>query len=174
MKQDIQSILDAHRTSGIRLDLGCGGNKQPGFVGLDKRPLPGVDVVQDLETFPWCLPDGCAELAVASHVVEHIDPAHGTFLRFMDEAWRVLEPGGKLMLSGPYAGSPGFWQDPTHCNGCTEVTWWYFDPLEPHSGGNLYRIYHPKPWKILANTYALHGNFEVALEKRREDESYAL
>jgi len=157
---------------GIRLDIGCGGNKMPGFVGIDIRKMEGVDIVQDLEQFPWDLPDNCADVAVASHVVEHINPARGTFLKFMDEVWRILKPDCEFMIAAPYAGSPGYWQDPTHINPCNEITWEYFDPLAPITGGQLYRIYTPKPWKIKVNTWSNNGNIEVVLIKRREDPSY--
>ena len=40
---------------GIQLDIGCGANKQPGFVGIDIRPLDGVDIIHDLEVQPWPL-----------------------------------------------------------------------------------------------------------------------
>lgn len=169
---NIQFILDLYKPRGVRIDLGCGQYKQPGFVGVDIREHPNVDVVQDLEEYPWVFPDRCAELVVASHLVEHINPARGGFIRFMDEVWRILQYGGKFMISAPYAGSPGYWQDPTHVNPCTEITWAYFDPLEQNSGGQLYKIYKPKPWKILANTYEVIGNIEVALEKRIEDPAY--
>lgn len=161
--------------SGIRLDIGCGGNKQPGFVGVDYRKVPGVDIVQDLEEFPWKdIPDESVLVAIASHVVEHINPAKGTFIRFMDEVWRILKPGGEFAIVTPYAGSPGYWQDPSHCNGVTENTLRYFDPLDGPSGGSLYRIYNPKPWKIKEGTLSLKktGNLEVVLIKRKDDKSY--
>lgn len=165
----IKSLLVQHN-QGIKLDLGCGANKQPGFVGLDSRALPGVDIVHDFETFPWPLPDRCASLIVASHVVEHVDPHGGVFMRFMDEAWRILKYGGQFMIATPYAGSFGYFQDPTHCNPCNEATWAYFDPLE--SDGILYKIYKPKPWKIVISTWHVNGNMEIVLEKRKEDPSY--
>lgn len=157
---------------GVKLDIGCGSNKQEGgFIGIDIRPLPGVDIVQDLEKFPWPLPDNCASLAVSSHVIEHINPARGIFLQFMDEVWRILKPGGRFVIAVPYAGSQGYWQDPTHCNGCNEVTWAYFDPMDL---SGLYNIYKPKPWRIVPNSlnWAVNGNMEVILEKRHEQKTY--
>ena len=62
---DIKQLLKD--SSGIRLDIGCGANKQPNFVGIDMLPLKGVDIVWDLETTPWPLPDECVLTAVASH-----------------------------------------------------------------------------------------------------------
>lgn len=153
----------------LNIDLGCGDNKQSNFFGVDYRDLPGVDLVQNLEEFPWDLPDDCAKLVIASHLVEHIDPAQGKFLKFMDECWRILKPDGELAIVTPYAGSPGYWQDPTHVNPCSHATWFYFDPL--HASG-LYYIYRPKPWKIKINKWSLTGNMEVVLIKRRIDPSY--
>lgn len=144
-----------------RIDLGCGGNKQKGFIGVDKRDLPGVDIVMNLEEFPWLpIPDSSCELVVCSHFIEHLKP--WLTIDFMNEVWRILEVGGDFALSLPYAGSRGFWQDPTHCNGLNEVTWQYFDPEYP-----LYGIYKPKPWKILKGfpVYQVQGNMEVVLKK---------
>jgi len=167
---DIQKLLKSK--SGIKLDIGCGGNKQDGFVGMDYRKLKGVDIVQDIEKTPWPLPDESVVLAVASHVVEHIDPHAGVFMRFMDEVWRVLKPDGEFAITTPYAGSIGYFQDPTHCNPCNENTFRYFDPLDVPTGGQLYGIYKPKPWRIKLNAFSQSGNLDVILVKRREDKSY--
>ncbi|UCH07499.1 MAG: hypothetical protein JSV55_00415, partial [Deltaproteobacteria bacterium] len=35
------------------LDIGCGPAKADGFIGLDIRDLPGVDLVHDLNEIPW-------------------------------------------------------------------------------------------------------------------------
>lgn len=100
---------------GVKIDLGCGENKQPGFLGIDYRPLAGVDIVHDIEVFPYPLPDECATTIVASHILEHVNPHKGGFIKVMNELWRLLKPGGQLILSVPYAGSASYYQDPTHC-----------------------------------------------------------
>ena len=193
----------------VRIDLGCGDFKQSGFIGVDFRGVPGVDVEQDLSIFPWKgIPTEIADLVLSSHVLEHINPSPydprlaglidlmlakkvvskkdieeyvgqyrflGGFISFMDEVWRILKPGGKFVASFPYGGSPGYWQDPTHINGITELTLPYFDPIAKDPTGrlyNLYRIYRPKPWKICACNFDLHGIMEVSLEKREIDRSY--
>lgn len=196
---DISALLKK-KNQGIKLDIGCGGNKQgPDWVGMDYRAMPGVDIVQDITMFPWPLPDESVSLAVSSHVIEHLNPmpvdpritglvdllldkkiisqkdkekyigehAPGPiFMRFMDEVWRVLKPGADFMISLPYAGSPGFYQDPTHINNVSEVTWDYFDPMGPYSNGSLWAIYAPRPWKVKINTWHTTGNLEVVLTKR--------
>lgn len=162
--------------SGIRLDIGGGNNPNPGFVNIDILPLPKVDIVHDLETFPWPLPDACVITATASHVLEHIDPHKGVFINFMNELWRVLKPEAQFAFVVPYGESPGFIQDPTHCNPLNETTMHYFDPDPEHKsmGMALYQFYRPKPWKIVTQYFNPVGNLEVLLEKRREDPSYLL
>jgi len=162
-------VSDALKRGPIRIDIGSGAHPQQGFIGIDLQPFPGV-VRQDLEVQPWPFPDGCAELAIASHVVEHINPAKFGFINFMNEVWRILKPDAKFLMALPYAGSYGYYQDPTHVNPCNEATWAYFDPL--HDSG-LYRFYRPKPWRIETCQFEITGNMEVSLVKRREDPSYA-
>jgi len=158
--------MNIEKHKGIQLDIGCGEIKRPNFVRLDKRKLPGIDIVHDLEKFPYPLADECCLTIVASHIVEHIKP--WLMINFMNELWRITMPEGKLAISTPYAGSAGYWQDPTHCNGCTEVTWAYFD-LE----AKLYAVYKPKPWRIADGfpVWQVNGNMEVVLEKKKNGKS---
>lgn len=161
------------RNQGIQLDIGCGSNKQPGFVGMDIQPLDQVDLIWDWNRYPWPLPDECVIRAMASHVVEHVPPVMidrcGTyfpFIKFMDEVWRVLKVGGEFMIACPHGSSQGFLQDPTHCNALNESTWAYFDPEEPNTSGLLYAFYKPKPWRIKYLSWAPNANIEVVLVKR--------
>lgn len=200
---DVESLIKSQSIP--KLDIGCGQNKNPGFIGMDFEAFKGVDIVHNVELFPWPIPDESFYLAVASHLVEHINPTAGDarivqlikllldkkvitqkelteyigelnpgpiFVRFMDEVWRVLKPGGQFAMAFPYAGSPGFWQDPTHINGINEMTFWYFDPEEPHVGASLYAFYKPKPWKIKSSLGARGGNLEIVLEKRELKPEY--
>ena len=89
------------------------------------------------------------------------------FRSVMNEIWRVMKKDGQFAFVVPYAGSPGYWQDPTHCNGITEATIYYFDPT--HSS-RLYDFYKPKPWEIQQLSYHQNGNLECVLRKRSEDE----
>lgn len=156
------------KTDIVKLDIGCGANKQPGFIGIDIRKLPGVDIVHDIETYPWPLPSGCATLAMAGHVVEHINPLKFGFIKFMNEVWRVLKYDGQFFFSTPYPGSRGYWADPTHINPVSKDTLTYFDPMNPLT----YEIYRPLPWKVEKVTLQTHGNMEVLMVKRRIDKSY--
>ena len=73
----------------VILDLGCGGQKAPGSIGVDVVPLPGVDLVHDLTKVPYPLPDDWADEVRLSHVLEHFaDP-----LPILEEVWRIARPG---------------------------------------------------------------------------------
>jgi hypothetical protein len=177
-KKAITALIE--NKGGIRLDVGAGRFPEPGFVGMDVRDFPDLDYIQhDFNVFPWPLPDECVIQALARHVVEHIPPHDFGFINWMNELWRVMKPDAQFAAVMPYAGSSGYWQDPTHCNPCNENTFRYFDPLERKKTG-LYGIYKPKPWKIVVNKTTdeeeIHFHpsttLEVLLTKRREDKSY--
>lgn len=165
MSSEMEKMLK--EKSGIRLDIGCGRNKQPGFVGMDMQDLPGVDVVHDWNIYPWPLPDECVLLAMASHVIEHVNPAEGNFLRWMDELWRVCKVDAEVAITAPHGSSQGYLQDPTHCNATNEATWAYFDPSHP---SGLYAFYTPKPWHMKYISWSPIANVEVVLVKETENE----
>src|SRR3990172_723772 len=153
MKSDLRKKVQ------LWLDVGCGNNKQSNCIGMDKRKLDGVDIVHDCEEFPWPFASETFTRIIMSHLIEHLKP--WLAIDVMDEAWRVMKPQGQLMLSMPYAGSFGHWQDPTHIKPWNEATATYFDPDH-----DLYQIYKPKPWKIEANVWRSDGNIEIVLSKR--------
>jgi len=149
------------------VDIGCGANKQDEkWFGIDYRDLPGVDLVQDLEKTPWAIPSNTFDTAISNHVIEHINPSHGIFIEFMNEAWRILKSGADFIIGAPYATSVGMFRDPTHVNFINEETWSYFDPMDQLYQGALYHIYSPLPWQIKVNTWHSSGNVEVVLTKR--------
>ena len=167
--EKVKNLLKSKEGEVLKVDLGCGQEKQPGFISLDGRGLLGVDIVHDLEDFPYPLPTNSVTLIKAGHVVEKINPLNKGFIKFMDELWRILKYDGQLLISTYYAGSAGYWSDPCNVNGCTNHTWKYFDPLDP---SGLYKAYKPKPWKVDKCVAQPDGIMEVLLIKRREDPSY--
>lgn len=99
------------------VDLGCGGTRDPRTtIGLDYHAMPGTDVRGSVLALPFR--DGSMDLLTAHQLVEHL-PADGTggrdpFFLFFDECWRVLRPGGRLLVDVPHAAGPNAHADPTH------------------------------------------------------------
>lgn len=160
-----KSVLELLKKNnkGIQLDIGCGGNKQKGFVGMDIRAIDGVDIVHDVEQTPYPLPNECCSVVLASHIIEHICPKR--LVDVVNEWWRLLKPGGQAWIAMPYGTSYGYHQDPTHCASRNEATWLYFTPFH-----EAYKVYRPKPWKIIRSEWRENGNMEVVLEKMSEEE----
>jgi predicted SAM-dependent methyltransferase len=165
---NISELLNERQ--GIMLDIACGANKQKGFVGIDIQPLEGVDIVWDINVHPWPLPEACVLRAMASHIIEHIPPVaidggrtRFPFIEFMNEVWRLMKVGGEFMIAAPHGYSPGFLQDPTHCNAISEATFAYFTPEH-----QFYNFYRPKPWKITFLSWSPAANIEVVLSKLEE------
>ncbi|MEU4566610.1 methyltransferase domain-containing protein [Micromonospora sp. NPDC023956] len=94
----------------VVVDLGCGPTKQyPGNLGLDIFPAPGVDAVADLSgSLP--LADDSVDVLFAVHILEHMVD----FLPLVDEAHRVLRPGGVLHVMSPWWRHVNAVADPTH------------------------------------------------------------
>ena len=73
MSKDIKKLIEGKKIA--KLDIGGGGNPTPGFINMDYRDIPGkVDITHDLTLFPWPIEDETFDVAMASHVLEHINP----------------------------------------------------------------------------------------------------
>jgi predicted SAM-dependent methyltransferase len=84
----------------LKLDLGCGKNKKPGFLGVDCRKFEGVDVVADLSKGTWPWKDGSVDEVHCSHFIEHLTAAER--IHFVNELHRVLKPGAPAHVIVPH------------------------------------------------------------------------
>lgn len=109
----------------VKLNIACGQNKQEGFIGIDKVKTPAVDIVHDLEEFPWPFEDNSVDEVICSHYVEHTKD----LIKFMDELWRIMKVGAKATIVAPYYSSIRCWQDPTHIRAISEFTFLYFNKV---------------------------------------------
>lgn len=117
----------------LRLDLGCGSNKRPGFFGVDQTMFPGVDLAFDLGdravTWPW--PDASVTEVHCSHFLEHL--SSDSRIHFMNELCRVLIPGGQALITVPYWASSRAYGDPSH----------QWPPI-----GEMTFFYYTKSWRL--------------------------
>jgi hypothetical protein len=132
------------RTLGIHartLNLGCGNRPLLGAHNHDRRRhAPFVETAHDLNRIPWPWPDGNFEHIVADDVLEHLDDVVG----FMDEAHRVLIPGGTLRVRVPHYESENAHIDPTHRRGFHPRTLDFFT----NESYGQHSVYTERRWRI--------------------------
>jgi SAM-dependent methyltransferase len=121
-KSKIKDLANVEQ-SPIKLDLGCGNNKEDGWVGVDNIKTEKTDVVHDLETYPWPFKDESVDEVKISHYIEHVKD----LIPFMNELHRVMKKGAKCSIAAPYYTSIRCWQDPTHVQAISEATFMYYN-----------------------------------------------
>jgi SAM-dependent methyltransferase len=92
------------------LDVGCGRNKFPGAIGLDRNPDTRADVIADLDRFPYPFADDSFDMLVAIHVIEHVSDV----IRSMEEFHRLVRAGGVVRIETPHYTDFSSFCDPTH------------------------------------------------------------
>lgn len=82
---------------------------RPGWINLDKAPLPGVDVVHDLAMLPLPFADGEFDCIDAKDVLEHLE-----YIDVLRDLHRILRSRGVLHIQVPHFTSADNYIDPTH------------------------------------------------------------
>ncbi len=82
----------------VWLHVGCGHRHVPGFVHIDIRPLPNVDIVSPVDNLPM-FADQSVDLIYNCHVLEHF--GRNETGRVLAEWFRLLKPGGILRTAVP-------------------------------------------------------------------------
>lgn len=106
------------------VDLGSAHNKPVGYIGVDQYEADGVDEVCDVEKDGLPFEDSSVGVLRAADFLEHIDRARVP--AFMNEAYRVLAPGGLFLTLTPSTDGRGAFQDPTHVSWWNSNSFWYY------------------------------------------------
>ena len=104
------------------INLGAGKKVIQGFINVDIKPLEGIDVVWDLNNFPYPFPDNYASYVLLDNTLEHLDDP----IRVLKELYRIGSNGCVIEIFVPYVKSIGAFQDLTHKHFFTEKTFTYF------------------------------------------------
>jgi len=114
------------------LDVGCGRNKFPGSIGVDRNAAGNADVLCDLDRFPYPFRDATFDEVRAVHVIEHV----ADVIKTMEEFHRLLRLGGRAYLATPHYTDFSSFCDPTHRWHLTSFSFRYFG--EDNAGFGYY------------------------------------
>jgi SAM-dependent methyltransferase len=104
--EDLRAAINSYAKGDV-LDIGCGNkpyqhffeNKTSSYVGCDviQSDKNQVDIICAATDIP--LPDNSKDTVFSTQVIEHVADHN----KLLAEAYRILRPGGYLILSGPMA-----------------------------------------------------------------------
>lgn len=127
----------------MKLNIGSGYKRYPGFLNVDHDPLVNPDFLTDLENLKLDIPDSSVEYVMAHHVLEHIGPG---FFDLIKELYRVCKDGAIIDIKVPHHRSEVFYMDPSHVRPITIETMklfskkynqWHIDNYGSSSGFGL-------------------------------------
>lgn len=92
------------------LDLACGTAKTPGAIGIDRLEIPEVDIVHNLDEFPYPFKENMFDRVVCYNGMEHLQNP----LDVLAELHRICKKGATVYIASPHFSSVDFFTDPTH------------------------------------------------------------
>lgn len=108
-RQELIEAINQGRETG--LELGSGGRRaRSGYLTVDIRDMPEVDIVGDVYDILAALKDDSISGIYASHFIEHIDDLD----RFLTEVVRVCRDGALIEFIAPHFSNAFFYSDVTH------------------------------------------------------------
>jgi SAM-dependent methyltransferase len=154
-----------------KLNLGCGPYSKEGYVNLDRENLPGVDIVHNLNQYPYPFEDDEFDEVRCHHVLEHLDD----IVRPLEEIWRITRHTARITIEVPCFPGIGAVVDPTHKSFYTFGTFDYFteNSLFPYYTKAKFRIverrmifsYSIPPLKWLNGIITKFVNSHIKLQK---------
>ncbi|MBI1209479.1 MAG: hypothetical protein GC191_19620 [Azospirillum sp.] len=151
----------------LRLNLGCGLRREPGFLNVDKFGECEPDLVWDLERLPWPWPDNSAVEIRLIHVLEHLGRTTESFFGIMKELYRVCAGGATVVIHVPHFRHDDFFNDPTHVRVITPTMLGLFDrdqnlDLQARGGAN-------SPLALYTGTHFKMASALTIVDKRWKD-----
>ena len=115
----------------MKLNVGSGLRRYEGFLNCDLSVDVKADYVFDAERARWPFEDNSVEEIKTENLLEHFHSLDN----FMNEAWRVLKSGGKLVVLVPHYRHFYAYYDPDHIRYFTEQSMIYWSRNTKGSDG---------------------------------------
>ena len=150
----------------MTLDLGCGRNKRPGALGVDSNRDTAADVIADINRGSLPFRDDAFDRVLLVHVIEHVENVIST----IEEAHRVTQPGGTILIETPHYTDFSSFCDPTHRWHLNSYSFRNFTEERDYSyysrrrmGERLVQVKLLRLWKLLGFELAI--NYSSAFRK---------
>jgi len=119
------------------LDLGCGtfpykAGENEEVTSVDFRPEVSPTVVHNLFHFPYPFRENSFDIIYASHIIEHMKEN----VEFMEEIYRIANPGAKVIMRVPHFSGRSAWCDPTHLRAYSYSQFYYYSSDSRDHYGN--------------------------------------
>lgn len=111
----------------LRLNLGAGHKKYPGYLNVDAAAAANPDLVWDLERTPWPWEENSVSEIRLEHVLEHLGETTTSYLAIWKEIYRVCRDGAEIFIMVPHWTHDNFFGDPTHVRAVTPQSLQLFD-----------------------------------------------
>lgn len=105
--------VEKAKLTGLKVNIGCGHMPLDGYLNVDQRDLPGIDIVADAGALPF--EQGTVQEIFSAHVLEHFPQQqlrrllpYWRGLLAPDGIFRAIVPDGEAMLAGVANGSYRF------------------------------------------------------------------
>lgn len=147
----------------MKLNLGCGSTRYPGFTNVDVLRNDNVDVVWNLNSYTWPWEDGSIEEIIAEDVLEHLWETP----LVINEMWRILDDDGIVTIQVPdvIRNPMSAFTDPTHVRYFTDNSFDYWDPATEF--GKKYGYYYKNKFIIMDKTFP-SGNIRITMKKEED------
>lgn len=130
-----------------KINIGCGRDYREGWINIDFSHDCKADYYRDIGEDTLRESDESADLVYISGVLEQIGP-NENLIHALNECWRVLKPGGQIVIVVPNARHAIAHRDPMDIRKFTPATFNYFvDGFQEYRDyGSVYGF---KPWQTL-------------------------
>ena len=160
----------------MKLNLGCGSKIINGHVNVDKYNLYNVDLVHDLECFPYPFDDDVVDEILLAHVLEHLGQDPNIFNKIIKELYRICKKGATINIVVPHPRSDDFLADPTHVRPITAFGLSLYDKAlneqwrEEGAANSPLALIHDVNFKIEMINYSLADKFSLLLKQGKVDQ----
>lgn len=111
----------------VKLNLGSGCQKIPGFINVDSCKEYRPDILWNLEKTPWPFKTSSVSHVLMSHSLEYLGITPLSFFKIWSELYRVCAPDATIEIVVYHPNHEAFISNPMHVRSITPTTISLFD-----------------------------------------------